>query len=406
MNLLPHPHLVRQRRLLTGADTRSVFISGFAWPCSHLAAARASAAVHPVPLEPNTDSKKCLECHEDTAKGKSVHSAMGKGCMSCHEVRVNKDVTRVKLITATPSGAVRHLPRRQESVGNQGDRASSRGARLPELPRSACQRKQEPVAQARIRRRKGKPLQHVPQDRIARAGEGQPPCRARCRLRHLPRHPQDRAQIRPRRTNSTWPRRAPALCLDCHDANDEKLKKAHNNQPFETANCVQCHDPHQSDSPKLMAKFQHAPFQGNGCDTCHAPAKDGKVVLTQTDAKVLCLTCHDDKAKQIETAKVQHPGAAGNCTDCHNPHASSQPGLPKTDGVNICLGCHSDIADLQKKAVHHQPAFGAELLHLSHAARRRQRSPAARQGQCTVPGVPWTRFDAAAERGRAPAHHL
>ena len=150
---------------------------------------------------------------------------------------------------------------------------------------------------------------------------------------------------------------SPALCLDCHDAKDADLKKAHNNQPFATADCVQCHDPHQSDSPKLMAKFQHAPFEGNGCDTCHAPAKDGKVVLTQTDVKALCVTCHDDKAKQIDTAKVQHPGAAGDCTDCHNPHASSQPGLPKTDAVNICLGCHSDIADLRKKAVHHQPAF-------------------------------------------------
>ena len=150
---------------------------------------------------------------------------------------------------------------------------------------------------------------------------------------------------------------APALCLDCHDAKDADLQKKHSNQPFGTANCVQCHDPHQSDSPKLMAKFQHVPFQGNGCDTCHLPAKDGKVVLTQTDVKALCVTCHDDKAKLIDSAKVPHPGAAGDCTDCHNPHASSQPGLPKTDGVSICLGCHSDIDDLRKKSVHHQPAF-------------------------------------------------
>jgi predicted CXXCH cytochrome family protein len=68
--------------------------------------------------------------------------------------------------------------------------------------------------------------------------------------------------------------------------------------------------------------------------------------------------CHDAQAKQIESAKVQHPGAAGDCTDCHNPHASKMPGLPKSNGVEICLGCHSDIADLGKKAVHHQPAFG------------------------------------------------
>ncbi len=61
------------------------------------------AAVHPVPLDKNTDSKKCLECHDDKAKHKFVHSAMQAGCLSCHEIRVNKDVTRVKLITATTS---------------------------------------------------------------------------------------------------------------------------------------------------------------------------------------------------------------------------------------------------------------------------------------------------------------
>jgi hypothetical protein len=34
------------------------------------------AAVHPVPLDKNTDAKKCLECHDDKAKHKFVHSAM------------------------------------------------------------------------------------------------------------------------------------------------------------------------------------------------------------------------------------------------------------------------------------------------------------------------------------------
>src|SRR5438477_7496819 len=63
----------------------------------------AIAATHPVPLDKNTDAAKCLECHADKSKGKAVHSAMATGCLSCHEIRVNKDVTRVKLITATPS---------------------------------------------------------------------------------------------------------------------------------------------------------------------------------------------------------------------------------------------------------------------------------------------------------------
>src|SRR5262249_49893236 len=64
-----------------------------------LAASPVFGATHPVPLDKNTDSAKCIECHGDKAKGKVVHSAIAAGCLSCHEVRVNKDVTRVKLIT-------------------------------------------------------------------------------------------------------------------------------------------------------------------------------------------------------------------------------------------------------------------------------------------------------------------
>ena len=65
-------------------------------------APRLFGAVHPVPLDPKADTATCLECHEDKTKGKFVHSAIQMGCTSCHEVRVNKDITRVKLITSTP----------------------------------------------------------------------------------------------------------------------------------------------------------------------------------------------------------------------------------------------------------------------------------------------------------------
>jgi len=33
-----------------------------------ISVARASAAVHPVPLAPNTDAAKCLECHQGSGK--------------------------------------------------------------------------------------------------------------------------------------------------------------------------------------------------------------------------------------------------------------------------------------------------------------------------------------------------
>jgi len=161
---------------------------------------------------------------------------------------------------------------------------------------------------------------------------------------------------------------APALCIDCHDVKGADLQKAHHDQPFATADCTSCHDPHQSAAPKLMRQFLHPPFADKSCDLCHAAARDGKVVLTQTDVKSLCVTCHSDQAEKIDKAKVPHPGAAGDCTDCHNPHASRQPGLPKTNAVDICLGCHSDQAEQAKKHFLHQPAFkqGCATCHEPH----------------------------------------
>src|SRR6266545_3507912 len=70
-----------------------VLLLSFAFP--------ALAKQHPVPLEVKTDPAKCLECHEDKSKGAHVHSAVAMGCTSCHEIRRNKEVTRVKLTTAT-----------------------------------------------------------------------------------------------------------------------------------------------------------------------------------------------------------------------------------------------------------------------------------------------------------------
>jgi predicted CXXCH cytochrome family protein len=117
-----------------------------------------------------------------------------------------------------------------------------------------------------------------------------------------------------------------------------------------------------------MQSFLHAPFEAKACDSCHLPAKDGKVVLTQKSAKEVCVTCHADKAEQIEKAKVQHPGALGDCTDCHSPHGGNSPGFPKPGPVGVCLNCHSDQAEQGKKAHVHQPAFvqGCATCHEPH----------------------------------------
>jgi len=344
-------------------------LTGF-WLCLvllALGATRASAAVHPVPLDKNTDAAKCLECHGDKTHGKSVHTAMGTGCLSCHEIRVNKDVTRVKLITATPSALCLtcHEDKKAANIKGTVHPPAVRDCLTCHDPHSSDNKNQLLKPASGDKEQNLCRSCHQTGLNVPEKGSLHAAVEMGCDTCHVVH----KTGAEPTQENNFHlAKSAPALCLDCHDAKDKDLQKAHSNQPFAGGNCLECHDPHQSEGPKLMAKFQHVPFQGNGCDTCHAPAKDGKVVLIQTDVKALCVTCHDDKAKLIDTAKVPHPGAAGDCTDCHSPHASRDPGLPKTDPVSICTGCHSDIGDLAKKPIHHQPAFtqGCATCHTPH----------------------------------------
>ena len=324
------------------------------------------AKEHPVPLDKNVDSAKCLECHEDKTKGKAVHSAIATGCLSCHEVRVNKDVTRIKLITSTPQALCL-------SCHAEKDAATLHGTVHPPAVRD-CIKCHDPHTSDNknqlLKSESGDKGQnlclecHTQGFNVPEKGSRHAALDLGCETCHVTHKTgAGKAEFDFHLTKS-----APALCLDCHDPKDASLQKAHRDQPFATADCTSCHDPHQSATSKLMRQFLHPPFADKSCDLCHAPAKDGKVVLMQADAKSLCVTCHEEKAKQIASAKVPHPGAAGDCTDCHNPHASRQPGLPKTNAVDICLGCHADQAEQAKKHVLHQPAFkqGCATCHEPH----------------------------------------
>jgi predicted CXXCH cytochrome family protein len=336
-----------------------------------LVIAPAYADIHPVPLEKNADSATCLECHADKAKGKNVHTAVATGCTSCHEIRVNKDVTRVKLITTTASALcfTCHADKNPADIKGTVHNPAKRDCLKCHDPHQSDNKFQLIKASSGGEKENLCLSCHT-------IGLNTPPKGSRhvaldmgCETCHVTHKTGEAGKIE---FDYHLTKAPPALCIDCHDPKSADLQKSHQNQPFATANCVQCHDPHQSAAPKLLAKFTHPPFADKQCEVCHAPAKDGKVVLTQAHVKDLCVMCHDTQAKLIETAKVQHPGAAGDCTDCHNPHASKFPGLPKTNGVEICLTCHADIAELGKKEVHHQPAYsqGCGTCHEPHGGSR------------------------------------
>jgi predicted CXXCH cytochrome family protein len=327
------------------------------------------AATHPVPLDKNTPAAKCIECHEDKAKGKNVHSAIATGCSSCHEIRVNKDVTRVKLITTTPQALCL-------TCHADKNAADIKGTVHPPAVRD-CLKCHDPH-QSDNKFQLLKPTSgnkdanlcltcHTQGLNVPEKGSRHAALDMGCETCHVTHKTGEHGKVE---FDNHLTKATPALCLDCHDAKDANLIKAHQGQPFATANCVQCHDPHQSSQPKLMQAFTHMPFSSGSCDTCHAPAKDGKVVLTQADSKAICVTCHAEQAEKIEKAKVQHPGAAGDCVACHNPHAGKTPGFVQPDPVSACLTCHSEQADQFKKAHLHQPVFkqGCATCHEPHGS--------------------------------------
>jgi predicted CXXCH cytochrome family protein len=327
-----------------------------------------SAKVHPVPLDKNVDAAKCLECHEDKSKGKAVHSAIATGCLSCHEVRVNRDVTRVKLITATPVKLCLQCHSDKDATQAKGHVHSPavRDCLRCHDPHVAENKNQLLKATSGATKAENLCLScHTQGTNVPEKGSRHAALDMGCDTCHTTHKVGDATQ---REFRYHLTKAAPQLCIDCHDPKDATIAKAHQNQPFEKADCLTCHDPHQSKAPKLMQAFLHFPFESKSCDTCHAPAKDGKVVLTQASVRELCVSCHSDKADQIEKAKVQHPGAMGDCTDCHSPHAGKSPGFPKPDAVSPCLACHTDQAEQGKKAHPHQPVFaqGCATCHEPH----------------------------------------
>jgi len=320
----------------------------------------AIAGKHPVKLDQNVDGSKCLECHKEKSGGKAVHSAIATGCLSCHQVRANNDVTRVNLKTVTPV---------KLCIQCHSDKDANEIRGRVHLPAVRdCLKCHNPHSSDN-RDHLQKPVSGVGEDEnlcltchtmgvgVEKGGSRHAALVIGCETCHTIHKTGERGK---REFDFQLKMDSPALCMDCHNTEDPKLLETHREQPFVAAGCLTCHDPHQSPRRKLILAFAHSPFKAGkaSCTICHQPSEDGRVVLKKATPKELCLTCHSKKADQIQNAKVQHPGAASDCAECHNPHAGRQPGLPKPDAVNVCLRCHSDQTKEHTKKYLHQPAFG------------------------------------------------
>ncbi|MEK7389422.1 MAG: sigma 54-interacting transcriptional regulator [Elusimicrobiota bacterium] len=102
---------------------------------------------------------------------------------------------------------------------------------------------------------------------------------------------------------------------------------------------------------ELMAKTgAHAPVKSGECSKCHSHPKDA-AKLTQ-ELKPLCLSCHVDRATDMNKASVHSAFKDMDCNTCHQAHASDNPSLLNSPVNELCATCH-DVKDKALKAAHH-----------------------------------------------------
>ena len=150
------------------------------------------------------------------------------------------------------------------------------------------------------------------------------------------------------------------VCLTCHPAFEDLLKKKSVHTPVKTPGCAACHDPHTSNFPKQLsveasklcvtchaeimpanARSTHKVALEGKCVQCHDPhASDNKDNL-RTAGNDLCYGCHKEKGEEIKKVKFKHAPVEKGCISCHNPHASAKAGALLSDEVpGLCKKCH------------------------------------------------------------------
>ncbi|MCR4294560.1 MAG: cytochrome c3 family protein, partial [Elusimicrobia bacterium] len=139
------------------------------------------------------------------------------------------------------------------------------------------------------------------------------------------------------------------LCATCHDPKDEAIAKGHFGVSAFEGKCTDCHNPHASKNPKLIVEAkEHIPFGSRSCEMCHAKTgADGKPALKSVPTET-CFVCHSNFRKLGESAVVHQPFSSGDCSTCHNPHVSKRVALIRQPLSDICFGCHD--ADALKDA--------------------------------------------------------
>lgn len=197
----------------------------------------------------------------------------------------------------------------------------------------------------------------------------------------------------------------PTLCFGCHGSFPEK-KVVH--PPVRKGTCTACHNPHGApgkylidadngqtkfctgchDAGMFTKKNVHPPVAEGKCTACHDPHQsDEKSLLLGGGVPKLCLKCHPDVMKKLESAAFVHPPVKqGRCTGCHDPHSSSARYLLKGEPEKFCTSCHTAIGKTVADAVfQHAPVkkpASCLSCHSGHTAKAKSLLPAGGKDFC------------------------
>jgi len=159
------------------------------------------------------------------------------------------------------------------------------------------------------------------------------------------------------------------LCWSCHLSLRHQLQGASAlHAPLKAGDCRQCHAPHASDYKNLLsgddgriclterchqplakaleaeqhqaASSVHGPFKELQCLRCHSPHGSGISPQLLSQAKTLCLSCHQEHEKKLKSDTAHPPDRKGECLTCHLGHRSPYPALLAKGVDSVCLECH------------------------------------------------------------------
>jgi predicted CXXCH cytochrome family protein len=161
----------------------------------------------------------------------------------------------------------------------------------------------------------------------------------------------------------------PALCLDCHEV-DEEFADLHDGRAIGGSDCTACHDPHAAERPGLLRVNQHDPFAEGDCESCHGSANLRESFEIQMEIATLCMICHEDVEAEFEHAYHGHLSQDGSCVTCHNPHAADAEALLSARQSVLCMRCHFEEAAVRgdKERFLTHSAMDCDECHLPHGA--------------------------------------